>query len=130
MTSVVEDHTCSYVPGVAPIRAEFIIATERTEVDDDAAESHTGPVKRSTASGAMPGDIDGEDASKPKKLKGGARKKAQKEEATAARRADSGRAGPSAGGAQNKKRKFQVVYDGYTICNSFAEGLGCQKGVK
>ncbi|CAO1624412.1 unnamed protein product [Parajaminaea phylloscopi] len=126
-------HPRPYVPGVAPIKPEYIIAAEaRKAVDDDAAESHTGPLKRPTTSDETGADIDGGadgGTNAPTKLKGAARKRAKKEAVSAAR--GRGRsAQSSSGGAQNKGRKFNAINDGYRICNPFAEGMGCQLGSK
>lgn len=126
-----------YVPGIAPIKPEYIIGNidSRREADDDAAEAHTGPVKRSAPSPTLdekPRDIDGQpdttQQSPTQKLKGGARKKAKQAEAAAARAAQ--RAAKKSGGGQNKNRKLFAGNDEHSICHSFADGKGCDRGDK
>lgn len=135
----------SLPPGVAPIKAEYRLPSTRLRppTDDDAAESHTGPVKR-PATTEEPKDIDGaeegsngpttsaeggEGGSGAAKLKGAARKRARKEEAAAKKAADKEKAKASgSGGSQNKNRKFALVHDEFTICHARSLGKECAAG--
>lgn len=133
----------SLPPGVAPIKAEYRLPSTRLRppTDDDAAESHTGPVKR-PATTEEPQDIDGteegstgptasteEGGSGAAKLKGAARKRARKEEAAAKKAADKEKAKASgSGGSQNKNRKFALVHDEFTICHARSLGKECAAG--
>lgn len=126
-------HPRPYVPGTAPIKPEYILSRDIcATVDDDAAESHTGPVKRPSTENETPQDINGgnEESDGPpavKKLKGAARKRAKKE-AASAKHANGKEQGSSSGGSQNKNRVFAVLHDGFNICNSFAELGRCHRG--
>lgn len=123
-----------YTPGVAPIKAEYLIATShlKSRPDDDAAESHTGPVKRAASSEAeRPAHIDGRPSTNaeaegegegPKKLKGAARKKAKQAENRAKQMEK------RQGGSQNKGRKFMAANDEVGVCHAIAEGKTCERG--
>lgn len=127
-----------YTPGVAPIKAEYLIATShfKSRPDDDAAESHTGPVKRvASAEAERPAHIDGRpstndggegegpgDGEGPKKLKGAARKKAKQAENRAKQMEK------RQGGSQNKNRKFMAANDEVGVCHAIAEGKTCERG--
>ncbi|EST05770.1 tRNA-dihydrouridine synthase [Kalmanozyma brasiliensis GHG001] len=119
--------TDKYTPGIAPIKAEYILpkpsssstpsaATPTKEVDDDAAERSTNPATTHIAT------ANGEP---PKKLKGAARKRARREEAAAAYAAQKASKKSKAHdddgkkGGQNKGRQFNSLKDGKGHCHGF-----------
>ncbi len=141
--------TDKYTPGIAPIKAEYILhkstsATTSTHpaatseaipvkiVDDDAAERSTNPATNTTSDTAA-ASSSGET---PKKLKGAARKRARREEAAAAwaaqraeKKSKSSEKNGKQGG-QNKGRQFNSLKDGKGLCHGFlSKGVeGCKFG--
>lgn len=120
--------TDKYTPGIAPIKAEYILPKPSTsssssntipvkDADDDAAERSTNPATASAST-----STNGEP---PKKLKGAARKRARREEAAAlaaAQRAEKkskSHDGDGKKGGQNKGRQFNSLKDGKGHCHGF-----------
>ncbi|KAF8581807.1 zinc finger dihydrouridine synthase, partial [Ramaria rubella] len=103
------------LPGVAPIKAEFIISAHPTAVpDDDAAEGEQG---RTTKRDVGEDEEDGGPPTKKQKVSGAQRKKLAKEEKKKNKGA-------------NKGRKFGKVTDDVELCYKVASGLECEFGEK
>ncbi|SPO25177.1 related to DUS3 - member of dihydrouridine synthase family [Ustilago trichophora] len=130
--------TDKYTPGIAPIKAEYIlpkpassVSTPLKTVDDDAAERSTNPATSTAAtiqSNFPSVSSVTTDAEPPKKLKGAARKRARREEAAALAAAQRAEKKSKAAfdpnndlkkGGQNKGRQFNSLKDGKGHCHGF-----------
>ncbi|KAJ1020129.1 hypothetical protein NDA16_004409 [Ustilago loliicola] len=121
--------TDKYTPGIAPIKAEYILPKPASipipnPVDDDAAERTTNPATSTTPPSSTTGGREAE-GEPVKKLKGAARKRVRREEAAAQRAQKKSKAGSNGGepggkkGGQNKARQFNSLKDGKGHCHGF-----------
>lgn len=132
--------TDKYTPGIAPIKAEYILPKPASgsiavvEVNDDASERLTKRALATTGDSASVTTNTSDEA--PKKLKGAARKRARREEAAALAAAHRAEKKCKAGqqtqhakkGGQNKARQFSSLKDAHGHCHGFlSRGVqGCK----